>query len=133
MRTRGFIMVLFWLAAIAGLSAIVMVLWNLLCTSIFGLAAINFWQAGGLFIFTHILFGHGFGSRRALGFNRFDEGGFGKNPIRERWLKMTPEERKEFLDKRKEFMHKGPFDRYHFFGAGGFDFDTNEERKKENE
>jgi ABC-type multidrug transport system fused ATPase/permease subunit len=131
MKTRGFIMVLFALAVIAGFSAIVMLLWNSLFTSIFDLAAINFWQAGGLLIFARILFGGGFG-RRMTGLTRFGEGGFGKNPIRERWQKMTPEERKEFINRRKEWG-KGPFGRHDFFGARGFDFEANDEPKKDNE
>ncbi|KAA6330896.1 hypothetical protein EZS27_020453 [termite gut metagenome] len=134
MRTKDFIMVLFGLAAIAGLSAIVMLLWNVLFTNIFGLASINFWQAGGLYIFAHILFGGVFRgkTRMAAGLNRNNEGGFGKNPIRERWQKMTSEERKEFINKLKE-RRRNLFDRDGLFGTGGFGFDANEEPKKENE
>ena len=48
------------LAAIAGFTAIVMLLWNALLPDIFGITTITFWQALGILILSKILFG-GFG------------------------------------------------------------------------
>jgi hypothetical protein len=116
------------IAAVAG--AIVMLLWNWLFPSIFGLAVINFWQALGLFIFARILFGR-FGGKHWMGAHfRYH------NPVRERWMKMTPEERKEFIKKRHSFLHDHHFD---FWMKGGFgtsaDFGTgaDDTSTKENE
>jgi hypothetical protein len=51
------------LAVIAGFSAAVMLLWNVLLPQIFGITAVNFWQALGLLALSKILFGgFGFGS-----------------------------------------------------------------------
>jgi hypothetical protein len=104
------------LAAIAGLGAAVMLLWNVLLPQIFGIAAINFWQALGLLALCRMLFGS-FGRD-----GMFGRGGrFHKNPIREKWRNMTPEERREFIQKR------------HHFGHGfGHDFFDSEEPEKKN-
>jgi hypothetical protein len=90
------------LAAIAGFSAAVLLLWNALLPPIFGIAAINFWQALGLLALCRILFGSfgGFGGKHWMGAH------FHHNPIREKWMKMTPEERKEFIRRRHGFPHK---------------------------
>ncbi|KAA6314000.1 hypothetical protein EZS27_035320, partial [termite gut metagenome] len=85
--------VILGMAAIAGFSAVVMLLWNWLVPSIFGLTVINFWQALGLLALARLRFG-GFGSKMAFGGHGRQGGGCGKNPIRERWEKMTPEERR---------------------------------------
>jgi hypothetical protein len=87
------------IVALSIFSAIVMLLWNALVPVIFGLTAISFWQALGLFALSHLLFS-GFGGR-----GMFALGGLprGKNPIREKWLKMTLEERKEFMKHRHSF------------------------------
>ncbi|KAA6321895.1 hypothetical protein EZS27_028507 [termite gut metagenome] len=129
MKTHFFKHVLLGMLAIAGFSAVVMLLWNALVPAIFGLAVINFWQALGLLALARLLFG-GFGSKMAFG--RHGGSGFGKNPIREKWEKMTPEERNEFIKKRNEFGHGFRHGHGHdFFGARGFDFDN--EPKKDNE
>jgi hypothetical protein len=96
MKTQIFKHVLWGMAAIAGFSAVVMLLWNALIPDIFGLSVINFWQALGLLALVRLLFG-GFGWKMA---GRHGHGGFGKNPLREKWEKMTPEERKEFAKNR---------------------------------
>ena len=46
---------------------------------------------------------------------------------------MTPEQQKEFIDKRKEHMCGGRFGRRHFFGGRDFDFDSTDNDKKDNE
>jgi len=57
-------------------------LWNWLLPPLFGLHMITFWQALGLLLLSRILFGswgHGGGNRRSR--------------QRDKWEKMTPEER----------------------------------------
>jgi hypothetical protein len=87
------------LAAMAGFGAAVLLLWNALLPPLFGIAAISFWQALGLLALCRILFGSFGGSRMLAGRGRFH-----KNPIREKWMKMTPEERNEFI-KKHHFGH----------------------------
>jgi hypothetical protein len=82
------------LAAVAGFGAIVMLLWNWLAPAIFGATVINFWQALGLLVLSKILFG-GFGR----GFGAHGRWDGNRNAIREKWMKMTPEERKDFVNK----------------------------------
>jgi hypothetical protein len=130
---RGMIHVPGILVAIAGFSAVVMLLWNALIPDIFGLAVINFWQALGLLVLSRILFGNGFGGKMGHGRHHRFGGEFEKNAIREKWMKMTPEERKEFV-KSRHFGHG--FDHGHghdFFGARDCDLGANAEPKKENE
>jgi hypothetical protein len=105
------------LLALAGLSAAVMVLWNVLVPGIFGLATLNYWQAAGLFILGRLLFG-GFG-----GFgHRTEVLGRRRNSLQNKWMKMTPEERKEFIKKR-HFGHDFHHHHHHhpFFGNHPFD------------
>ncbi|MEA5128732.1 MAG: hypothetical protein VB074_11140 [Proteiniphilum sp.] len=121
MKKMRFLMPLGFVAMAAVFSVAVMLLWNALIPTIFGLAVINFWQALGLFVLARILFG-GFGHRGMMGGTR---GMRRDNPIHEKWMKMTDEQRKEFINRKREHMHRG-----HFFG-GGFDFDG--DSKKDNE
>lgn len=114
---RGIVMALIWVAVLAAAGVVVMLLWNLLVPEIFGLAFINFWQATGMFILARILFGRmGFGhmmlNKRA-------------NHMRGRWMKMSPEERMEFINKRRRFGFGGPF------GRDAFCHGMNEETKNE--
>ncbi len=75
-------------------------LWNWLIPSIFGLSVISFWQAIGLFLLTRILFGHSWWSRQHEKFHKNED-------VRKRWMNMTPEQREEFMKRRREFRHKG--------------------------
>ncbi|MDR2954718.1 MAG: hypothetical protein LBV43_06525 [Prevotella sp.] len=109
MKLKYIKLVLFPIITLAALSAIVMLLWNLLIPGILGLATINFWQALGLFILARILFG-------GLGFGRFGRRGMmhsRENPIHEKWRKMSPEQRLRFIEKRRRFGFGGPFGRDH--------------------
>ncbi|GHT63759.1 hypothetical protein FACS189451_10830 [Bacteroidia bacterium] len=107
---RGFICrhifghILFGLAIVAGFSALVMLLWNWLMPAVFSLAVITFWQALGLLALARILFGSG-GKRWMKG--GMMRGHHLDNPIREKWMKMTPEERKEFMKNRHRGFHHG--------------------------
>ncbi|MDR1226216.1 MAG: hypothetical protein LBK47_04880 [Prevotellaceae bacterium] len=121
-------MALMFPAAIAAFSAATMLLWSWLMPAIFGVSAINFWQALGLLVLARLLFG-GFGGRRGwLGHHAMMHGrGRHGNPIREKWTKMTPEERKEFVKNHYRKHHE-------FFGGMPFEghpFHQSEEPKKE--
>ena len=79
---------------------VVMLLWNWLAPTLFGLRLINFWQAIGLLALCRILFG-GFGLGRGGHRNsrRRMEGrirGRVRERMDERWEQMTPEERERF-------------------------------------
>ena len=98
---------------LVGFSAVVMLLWNLLIPEIFGLKVITFWQAAGLFIFSRILFSSFWGGgNHHHRMNDFH----GDNPMHEKWMKMSEEERIEFINKKRKFFHGAPFDRRDFFG-----------------
>ena len=87
-----------FLAVVAGGSAIVMLLWNWLMPAIFGLITISFWQALGILVLCRLLFGSfGFGKR---GFAGIGHGMHGRNPIHEKWSKMTSEQKEAFMKKR---------------------------------
>jgi len=64
---------------------VVMLLWNWLLPSLFGLRQLTFWQALGLLALCRILFG-GFGFQRSGRSNY-------RRRMAERWERMTPEER----------------------------------------
>ncbi len=83
----------------AGFSAALMLLWNWLMPTIFGVAAINFWQALGLLMLSRLLFG-GMGRMGHKHGHRHHG-----NMMREKWMKMTPEQRAEFVKKRHAAMH----------------------------
>ena len=88
---------MFCLAFIVVFGGCVMLLWNWLMPTLFGLPAISFWQAVGLLLLCKILFGgfggghhHGHGNNHCCG-----------NRLRERWENMTPEERERIMEMRK--------------------------------
>ncbi|MDR1339514.1 MAG: hypothetical protein LBK58_05640 [Prevotellaceae bacterium] len=89
------------LVAVAGFGAIIMLLWNWLMPDVFRLECINIWQALGLLALARILFG-GMGAGRFMGMGMMKHHG---NPIREKWMQMTPEERLEFMKNR--YYHHG--------------------------
>ena len=114
------------LLIVAGISAVVMALWNWLMPAIFGLGVISFWQALGIFLLSKLLFGrlrlehenHGEMKQEKLS----------KNPIHDKWMIMTPEQREKFIQKRKEhFVRDG------FFEGRNFDFDADENKSKHHE
>ncbi|KAA6300899.1 MAG: hypothetical protein EZS26_002958 [Candidatus Ordinivivax streblomastigis] len=138
MKARGFKIILMMLAAVTGFSAIVMLLWNALLPDILGWTTINFWQALGLLVLIRILFGGIGGGKMWAAHGMHHDmhgglfGGFGKgNPIREKWMKMSPEERKEFVRKRHEHMHRGMFGRMDFFGDDDFNADDRSHKNDE--
>lgn len=126
MKKRFFIMPLFGILVIVAISTAVMLLWNFVVPGVFGLATIGFWQAMALFVLTRILFGS-FPGKRGMPF------AFGRrgNPFREKWEKMSPEERKRFIDRRKKFGFGAPFGREEFLDRDNLRNQT--ETPKDNE
>ena len=75
---------------------LVMLLWNWLAPTLFGLRMVTFWQAIGLLALCRILFGgFGLGGGGHRSSRRRMEGRIGER-MRERWEQMTPEERERF-------------------------------------
>jgi hypothetical protein len=103
------------LLIVAGFSVVVMLLWNWLMPSIFGLTSIDFWQALGIFILVRILFG-GFGHGKWK---------HHRNHICEKWMEMTPEQQEKFIHRRRKLGFGHPFNR-DFRGKKGEDIKEDE-------
>jgi hypothetical protein len=126
-----------FLAAIALFGVAVMFLWNALIPEIFGLPALNYWQAEGILLLARILFGtsafggahHFAGGMSIAGGREFLRG----NSLRERWMKMTAEERRDFMKKQRSFHAvfggKHPFNSEEFWDS--LDKNTNKEAPHE--
>ena len=81
------------LAALAGFSYIVMLLWNGILSPVLEINTITFWQAAGIFILSKILFG----------FKPFGGRPPGKwKSHRRRWRSMSEEEKAHFKDRWKQ-------------------------------
>jgi len=108
MKAKRFKFTFLFLLAVAGFSAVTMLLWNALLPDLFGIASINFWQALGLLALSRILFsGMSMGAMKRL--HRHHH-----NYVYDKWMNMTPEQRKRFIDRRRHFGFGNPFDRGHF-------------------
>lgn len=82
------------LLAIAGFSAIVMLLWNAILPSVLHVTVIDFWQAMGILVLSKILFG---GFRGGGGGFRGSMHNKAKwKAMQEKMAAMTPEEREQF-------------------------------------
>jgi hypothetical protein len=79
---------------------VLMALWNSLMPELFGWKPITFWQAAGLLILSRILLGGRFGGPRAHWRHR----------MRERWERMTPEEREKFRTAMRARCGYGPWE-----------------------
>ena len=98
------------LAALAGFSAAAMFLWNALMPDIFGLPSITYWQAAGILVLARILLGglgpgHFNRGRHSCGREDFLHG----NKLREKWMSMNDEERKNFWRSHARFSHLREF------------------------
>jgi hypothetical protein len=80
-----------FLAVFAGMVWVVSALWNWLMPSIFGLHAITYWQALGLMALCWILF-------RGFRGPRFAHGGPWRHDLGERFGRMAPADREEFMN-----------------------------------
>jgi hypothetical protein len=79
----------FALAALAALSAVVMLLWNALLPGLFGAPPLRYLQAAGLLVLSRVLVG-GWRGRH---------GGWRHHAWRERWESLTPQERERLREK----------------------------------
>lgn len=93
MRPRWIRLIFFAPLAMLGIAVfafiggeVVRLLWNWLLPSLFGWPQVTFWQALGLLALCRILFG-GLGMRGVSGRSDW------RRRMRERWERMTPEER----------------------------------------
>ena len=86
---------LIFLAAVAGFSLLVMLLWNAVIPDLFHGPAINYWQALLLLILARILFGGGY----------FRRPGYSHSTFKDRLKKMTPEEQEAFRAKMEHLRH----------------------------
>ncbi|MDF7647771.1 hypothetical protein F3J38_03310 [Pantoea sp. Acro-805] len=93
---------------IAALGLLVMSLWNAILPAIIGVKSIGFWQAIGLLVLCRILFG-GLGFRPGMF-------GMARRRMHERWMQMTPEQREEFMQHRRERFHHGRRERCDWHG-----------------
>ena len=95
------LMVLVFLIIASALAWLIMILWNNILTDVAGLKPLNFWKAAGLLLLAKILFG---GFRRKKSFSS----GYSKRKHwKEKWMRMSPEERKEAKAKwRQHCQHR---------------------------
>ena len=94
---------------------IVMLLWNALLPRIFGLPQIGYLEAVGVLVLARVLFGSLGGGMygRGGGHRGMRGGGYPYdhvNKIREKWMNMSDEERREFIKKERDFAG---FHRHH--------------------
>jgi len=104
-KVRRFGHGLIFVAAVAAIAAITMLLWNALIPAIIGWSAINYWQAAGLLILSRLLFGGMFGGLRhrhpGMRGRGFGQGHpFKGSHMHERMKGMSFEERREYIRKR---------------------------------
>lgn len=85
-RALKFVVLLTVVLSVLGF--VVMSLWNWLIPTLFAGPKLNFWQALGLLLLSRILVGGLRGGHMHHGYWR--------HRLRERWERMTPEERKNF-------------------------------------
>ena len=104
-RPRKFWHGLIFIAAIAAIAAITMLLWNALIPSIIGWSAINYWQAAGLLILSRLLFGGMFGGLRHR-MHHHHRGGMHGRPfpghLHDKMKGMSWEEKREYIRKRMD-------------------------------
>lgn len=125
MRKLRFLMPVGFLLIAALFGLIVMLLWNWLIPSVFGLTHISFWQATGLFILARIFFGGlGLGKKGMMMGHPMHHH---KNYIHEKWMNMTPEQQQEFIKRRHKFGFGHPF------GRGRFGMEQQEEERNDSE
>ncbi len=94
---------LFFLLLLFVLPFAIRELWNAILPEIMNVSTINYWQALGLFVLSRILFG-GFGGRGGDCSNH--KASFKKASIKEKFMKMTDEEKAAFKARWKDRCSK---------------------------
>jgi len=98
MKNRKPIFLLIPIVLFFAIGFIVMVLWNYLIPTLFGLQTITYWQALSLFLLSRILFGNfGFGNKKPP---------FANSQFKEKLMNMTAEERQQFKQEWKNRCNK---------------------------
>jgi Ca2+/H+ antiporter, TMEM165/GDT1 family len=87
---KGLMFLVIFIAAVTAFGFIVMGLWNAILPAVLGVKVISFWQALGILALSKILFG-GFGGR-----GHWRGSPAWKEKMKQRWDKMTPDEREKF-------------------------------------
>ena len=86
-----------------GISAVVMILWNLVLPSVSSLSPLTYWQAMGIFALSRILFGgirfHRHGQRHAQQFHTV---------FKDKFMEMNDDEKQNFKDQWKKRCCKTP-------------------------
>lgn len=98
---RHIIIITLWAIAIpAAASGAIMGLWNGIMPQLFGLAAIGFWQALGLFLLSQLLTGGFVFGLFLLAAALHTIGHHHNSAAHERWMRMTDEQRAELIRRR---------------------------------
>lgn len=98
MKARKLAKVGLLFAGAAVLGGVVMLLWNWIMPGLItGVAPLDYWRALGLLVLSRILFGGFRGRGNGHGHDKW-----------QRWQKMTPEEREQFLQQRTERCRTAP-------------------------
>ena len=84
---------------VSAASAVVMFLWNAILPDVTGVKPLTFWKAMGLLVLAKILFG---GIGKIFGGKRYSR----RKHWRNKWMKMSPEERREAKMRWKEHCRK---------------------------
>lgn len=129
-RRRGFCShrmgkpILLCAALFVALGLIVMTLWNAVLPGLLGVKDIGFWQSLGLLALCRILFG-GLGFRPGML-------GKARRRMHERWMQMTPEQREEFMQYRREKFGFGQPDRCGWHARRDERMDPRPQQQEEN-
>lgn len=103
-KTVKFFMIFIVLLAIPALAGLgTMALWNGIVTTICGFAAITFFQGVGLFLLGQLL-SSGFIIALLFGFGGLHAIGHHRGNLNDHWHKMSDEERREFIKRRREMF-----------------------------
>jgi hypothetical protein len=116
------------LVTCAVFGAVVMLLWNALMPPLFAFPEISYLQAAGLLILARLLLGGTDGGWRGHTAHWGARGGgfHHGNKLREKWMNMSEDERKEFIEKEKDFFKfNRRFSHFHEF------FDDEDGHKKD--
>ena len=91
--------VLFFAAAMAGLVAVIMLIWNAILPQVIGVTEVNYWQMLGILFLSKILFG---GSKFGPNKSKFRK----RSQMRKKFQSMTDEEKETFKSEWKSRWDK---------------------------
>ena len=91
--------ILFFAAAMAGMVAVLMLVWNAILPKVIGVTEVNYWQMLGILFLSKILFG---GSKFGSGKDKHRK----RRQMREKFKSMTDEEKTAFKSEWKSRWEK---------------------------